>query len=232
MTKATTKAEKRPAAKPTQAEYAHAELKRMMLDGTLPFGTQMLESEAAERLKISRTPIREAMILLQQEGMVELRPRHGMRVLPVSADDMRDIYDVLTALEGKAAELLAERRLSQDELDGLWDAVEQMEAALAADELADWAEADDLFHLRLIDLTRNKRLIGMVNQLRAQAHRARMATLFLRPRPTESNREHRALVDAIASGDPAEARRMHEEHRTRAKELLVNILRSLGGAQM
>lgn len=225
-------ATKPQAAKATQAEYAHAELKRMMLDGTLPFGSQMLESEAAERLNISRTPVREAMILLQQEGMIELRPRHGMRVLPVSADDMRDIYDVLTALEGKAAELLAAKKPDEKALSGLWAAVEKMEAALDADKLGEWAEADDLFHQRLIELTRNKRLIGMVNQLRAQAHRARMATLWLRPAPTDSNREHRALVEVIANGDSDEARRMHEAHRLRAKELLVNILRSLGGTHM
>ncbi|OSP53667.1 GntR family transcriptional regulator [Pseudoruegeria sp. SK021] len=232
MTKTASKPAKPQAVKATQAEYAHAELKRMMLDGSLLAGSQMLESEAAERLNISRTPVREAMILLQQEGMIELRPRHGMRVLPVSADDMRDIYDVLTALEGKAAELLAARRPDSATLSGLWDALEKMESALEDDDLAEWAVADDLFHKRLIDLADNKRLENMVSQLRAQAHRARMATLWLRPRPTDSNREHRALVQAILNGDPIEARRMHEEHRTRAKELLVSILRNLSGAHM
>lgn len=216
----------------TQAEYAYGELKRRMLDGTLSFGSQMLEAEGAEWLGISRTPVREAMIRLQQEGMVELRPRHGMRVLPVSADDMRDIYDVLTALEGKAAELVAAKRLNKQQLSGLWQAVEQMEAALADGDLSAWAEADDLFHHRLVSLTGNDRLVALVNQLRDQAHRARMATLRLRPPPEESNREHRALVDAIASGNPDEARKMHEAHRHRAKNMLVSILLTISGAHM
>ncbi|EAR51315.1 transcriptional regulator, GntR family protein [Oceanicola granulosus HTCC2516] len=218
--------------KATQADYAYGELKRMMLDGTLQFGAQMLEAEAATRLGVSRTPVREAMIRLQQEGMVELRPRHGMRVLPVSADDMRDIYDVLTALEGKAAELVAQKRPDEAALAGLWDAVDQMERALAAEDLDGWADADERFHMLLIELTDNARLVSMVNQLRDQAHRARMATLRLRPPPEASNREHRALVEAIASGNPAEARRTHEEHRHRAKALLVNILQNLGGSYM
>jgi DNA-binding GntR family transcriptional regulator len=221
-----------PKAQPgsTQADYAYGELKRMMLEGSLPFGAQMLEAEAAARLGVSRTPVREAMILLQQEGMVELRPRHGMRVLPVSADDMRDIYDVLTALEGKAAELVAEKRPDEKALAGLRDAVAEMERSLAAGDLDRWAAADERFHMQLIALTGNARLVGMVNQLRDQAHRARMATLRLRPSPEESNREHRALVEAIADGNPAEARRVHEAHRRRAKALLVGILRTLGGA--
>ena len=83
-----------------QADVAYGRLKKLILDGTLPAGAQLLEQEAAERLDMSRTPVREAMVRLRQDGMVEIRPRHGMRVLPVSARDMAELYAVLTALEG------------------------------------------------------------------------------------------------------------------------------------
>lgn len=218
--------------KPTQAENAYMQLKKMILGGALPFGSQLLELEAADLLKVSRTPVREAMIRLEQEGMIELRPRHGMRVLPVSAQDMREIYDVLTALEGKAAELVAARKPGADELKGLWDAVADMDRSLESDDLNGWAKADERFHTLLIDLAGNARLKATVGHLWDQAHRARMATLRLRPRPDASNREHRALVEAIAQGDADRARHIHEEHRRNAGRLLVSILEDMGGSQL
>lgn len=215
-----------------QADIAYSRLKKLILDGTLPAGAQMLEQEAAERLDMSRTPVREAMVRLRQDGMVEIRPRHGMRVLPVSARDMADIYEVLTALEGTAAEAVARRGLSARPLNALRGAVTDMGKALEAGDLAAWAEADERFHSQLVQMSGNTRLIQMVGQLWDQAHRARMLTLKLRPTPTNSVAEHAALVDAIASGDPAAARQIHEDHRRRAGTMLVELLERLGLSQL
>lgn len=215
-----------------QADVAYSRLKRLILDGTLPAGAQMLEQEAAERLDMSRTPVREAMVRLRQDGMVEIRPRHGMRVLPVSARDMADIYEVLTSLEGTAAEAVARRGLSARPLGALRAAVTDMGKALEAGDLVAWAEADERFHSQLVQMSGNTRLIQMVGQLWDQAHRARMLTLKLRPTPTNSVAEHAALVDAIASGDPEAARRIHEDHRRRAGTMLVELLERLGLSQL
>ena len=70
------------------AEQAYSELKRQILTNELPHGSQFLEQEIAEQLSMSRTPTREAMVRLANEGLVEVRPRHGMRVLPISPKDM------------------------------------------------------------------------------------------------------------------------------------------------
>ena len=215
-----------------QADIAYDRLKQLILDGTLPAGAQMLEQEAAERLEMSRTPVREAMVRLRQDGMVEIRPRHGMRVLPVSARDMAEIYEVLTALEGAAAEAVARRGLAARPLNLLRGAVNDMGKALEIGDLPAWAEADERFHSQLVQMSGNTRLIQMVGQLWDQAHRARMLTLKLRPTPTNSVTEHAALVDAIAGGDPAAARRIHEEHRRRAGTMLVELLERLGLSQL
>ncbi len=215
-----------------QADIAYARLKRLILDGTLPAGAQMLEQEAAMRLDMSRTPVREAMVRLRQDGMVEIRPRHGMRVLPVSAADMAEIYAVLTALEGAAAELVARRGITARQLGQLRAAVADMKKALDADDLIAWAAADETFHLRLVELSGNARLIQMVGQLWDQAHRARMLTLRLRPKPIHSVVEHGALVEAIAAGDPAAAKAIHEDHRRRAGAMLVDLLGRLGLTQL
>jgi DNA-binding GntR family transcriptional regulator len=215
-----------------QADIAYTRLKQLILDGTLPAGAQMLEQEAASRLNMSRTPVREAMVRLRQEGMVEIRPRHGMRVLPISASDMAEIYTVLTALEGMAADLVAQRGITGRQLALLRGTVTDMEKALAANDLPAWAAADEQFHLRLVQLCGNTRLIQMVGQLWDQAHRARMLTLKLRPTPTNSVEEHAALVEAIAAGDSIRARRIHEDHRRRAGAMLVDLLERLGLTQL
>jgi DNA-binding GntR family transcriptional regulator len=213
-------------------ERAYTEIRRRILENELSAGTQVLEQELAEMLEMSRTPVREAMVRLADEGMVEVRPRHGMRVLPISADDMREIYDVLTALESMAAERVAARGVSPEELRALRQAVVDMDAALAADDLRTWAAADERFHLLLVEYCDNERLRALVSGYWDQSHRVRLVTLGLRPKPVDSNKDHAAVVDAIARGDAVAARRLHRQHRVRSGETLVNLLKTHGLTQL
>jgi DNA-binding GntR family transcriptional regulator len=214
------------------AERAYRELRRRILDNELTAGRVLLEQEMASLLGMSRTPVREAMVRLAEEGMVEIRPRHGMRVLPVSADDMQEIYQVLTALEAEAAEEIARRGLPPAKIETLRGAVIEMEQALAADDLVRWAKGDERFHRLLLENCPNRRLRGLVSQFWDQSHRVRMLTLRLRPRPVTSNADHFALVEAIERGDAAGARRIHREHRVRHGRMLVEILRTHGLTQL
>ena len=91
-------------------EEAYQGIKDEILENRMAPGFQATEPEVAERLGMSRTPVREALIRLQEDGLVEVVPRRGMRVLPVSPDDMREIYEVLCCVETEAAMLLAARR--------------------------------------------------------------------------------------------------------------------------
>jgi len=216
----------------SQTERAYTEIRRRILENELSAGTQVLEQELAEMLEMSRTPVREAMVRLADEGMVEVRPRHGMRVLPISADDMREIYDVLTALESMAAERVAARGVSPEELRALKQAVADMDAALAADDLRTWAAADERFHLLLVEYCDNQRLRALVSGYWDQSHRVRLVTLGLRPKPVDSNKDHAAVVDAIARGDAVAARRLHRQHRVRSGETLVNLLKTHGLTQL
>lgn len=161
--------------------------------------------------------------------MVDIRPRHGMRVLPISADDIQEIYDVLTSLKGSAAATLAERGLTEAQKSELETSIADMDRAL---ELRAWASADEQFHARLIEFCDNKRMISMVSQLWEQSYRARMLTLKMCPRLTKSNREHQALIEAIAAGKVRQARQMHENHRKKASKMLVTLLRKLGATQI
>ena len=145
------------ASRPSLVEVAYHAIRRRILDNVYAPGLQVLEQTLATELGISRTPLRQALTRLQEEGLAEVIPRHGMRVLPVLPADMHEIYVVLTALESAAAELLARRRPSEAELKPLVEASRDMARALKADDLDAWAIADASFHQRLVQLTGNKR---------------------------------------------------------------------------
>lgn len=221
-----------PARRKPFTEQAYERIKERILSNALPPGTQMLEQQLADDLGMSRTPVREAAMRLAREGLVEVRPRHGIRVLPVSASDMREIYEILTALESAAAEACARRGLSDADILQLNEAVRDMDRALADDDLEAWAAADEAFHRALTALGGNRRLQDLVDTIWDQAHRARMVTLRLRPKPKGSNDAHRALVAAIVARDGEAARRLHRQHRQESGSLLVDILNHFGLSQL
>ncbi|MEO1122182.1 MAG: GntR family transcriptional regulator [Pseudomonadota bacterium] len=216
----------------SRADLAYSALKQRVIENAFPVGAFFLEQELADLLGMSRTPIREALVRLAHEGFVEIRPRHGMRVLPISSKDMRDIYAILTALEAEVAAELAERGLSGSELMALRGAVDQMEQALKRDDLVAWAAADARFHRDLVAASQNDRIRATITQYWEQSQRVRMSTLRLRAKPVRSTREHHALVDAIAARKPNRARKLHREHRAKAADMLAAILDRYGLSQL
>ena len=213
--------------KSTRAENAYRLLKAEIRVNALPPGYQATEPELALRLSVSRTTIREALVRLEAEGLVELIPRRGARVLPLRAEDMREIYEILLALEPDAAARLAARKPSAADLAPMEQAADCMEAALLADDLDAWAAADDQFHLSLLDLHGNRRTRAFVGALNDQVHRARMITLRLREPPVKSNEEHRQILAGLGAGRPDLARRAFTQHRERAANELTSLLNRL-----
>lgn len=214
---------------PRSTDTVYAQLKQHILDNHYPPGAQVLESEIAAELNASRTPVREAFVRLQQEGLLEIVPRHGVRISALSPDDMREIYEVLMSLEPTAVELLAARKPDRTELASLIASCNAMEAALqGTPDLQAWAAADEAFHLNLARLCGNNRLAAMIMQVWDQAHRARMFTLSLRPLPVRSTAEHRAVVEAILAGDVERAREIYHAHRKRGGHELTTIIERHG----
>lgn len=208
----------------SQVRRAVALLREMIMTNKLLPGSNHLESELARLLGMSRTPIHEAAILLEAQGLVEVVPRRGVRILPLSAGDMEEVYAILTELESLAAHDLARDGLSGAELKTLRSHIAEMESALAEEDRHRWARADDLFHRDLVAMGRNRRLTAIVSTYWDQVQRARLLTLFMRPLPVSSNVDHKALVDAIAEGDAERARAIHREHRLKAKRMMVDLI--------
>lgn len=219
-----------PPAKASLVENAYDALKSAIRDNVFPPGYQGSEQEIATQLGMSRTPVHEAVIRLQEEGLLRVLPRRGVLVAAISPDDMREIYEVIIALECVSAELIAampsERRTPiAEELAAVNTA---METALADDKLVAWAEADGRFHQLLVERSGNRRLARMFHTIMDQSHRARMLTLRLRPKPAGSVRDHAAILRAIRKGDAETAREQTKAHRVRARDQLLPLLRQLG----
>jgi DNA-binding GntR family transcriptional regulator len=211
-------------------DAAYAAMRAAIRDASFTPGYQASEQEIALRLGMSRTPVHEAAIRLQEDGLVRVLPRKGILILALAPDDMREIYDVVIAMDGRAAELVAalpddERRAAAQVLDGHTDA---MADAHAGGDLLGWGQADGAFHAALIEQARNGRMSRIVQAINDQSHRARMLTLNLRRGLDASIAEHRRIAGAIRAGDPAEALDAARQHRIRARNELLPLLNSYG----
>jgi len=215
----------------TRVENAYAALKAAIRGNIFPPGYHAAENDVATQLGMSRTPVHEAVIRLQEEGLVQVLPRKGILVRAISPADIREIYQLTIALESTAAELLAARASSAEvrkvaaELEA---ETKMMEIALRRNDLDGWAAADDRFHEILAGKCGNNRLSRMAAAVRDQTHRARLLTLRLRPLPRKSALEHRAIVRAIRSGKPAAAAKYAGDHRRRASAIMIPLLEKLG----
>ncbi len=216
--------------RPSLVDDAYAAMKEAIRESTFAPGYQASAQEIALRLGMSRTPVHEASLKLQEEGLVRIVPKRGIVICTLAPDDIREIYDVIVAIEGRAAELVAalppgERELIADELSAHTDA---MAAALATGDLTAWGRADAAFHRTLVEGARNGRIARIVQTINDQMHRARMLTLRLRGELPESIAEHRRIAAAIRAGEPAAAHDAARGHRLRTQGELVPLLESLG----
>lgn len=214
------------------ADTVYEALKGQIMNNKLSGGSQLLEDAISAGFGVSRTPVREALAKLESEGLIEPIPRHGYRVLPITIDDIREIYQVLSPLETVAAELLAEKKPNTLEVQSLQEAVHEMAAALKADDLDAWAAADEKFHARLVDLCGNLRLAKAAHLLFAQSHRVRLFTLRLREKPLSSVKNHGALVEAIRKRQPDMVRQIHAGQRDYWMITMAQLLERLNIHQL
>lgn len=202
---------------------AYHALRDEILTGRIPGDTLWSDRELASRMNLSRTPIREAIQRLAAEGLVEVKPRRGTRVLPLRTDDVREIHQIAKALELEAALLLA--NLEDRNLQPVKKAVDDMEAALKREDRDAWVEADTRFHREIVDNCGNIRLADLYHGHRALTDRARYFSLHLRPLPVRSAEEHREMYDAIVAKDTARLSQLYHDHWSRTTEELLDLVR-------
>lgn len=216
--------------RPSLVDDAYAAMKEEIRESRFPPGYQASEQEIALRLGMSRTPVHEAAIRLQEDGLVRILPRKGIIICALAPADMREIYDVVIAIEGRAAALLAEMPEAKREnaATELAAHTTTMAAAREAGDLAGWGHADECFHRTLVERAGNGRMIRINQTITDQAHRARMLTLKLRRELGASVAEHEQIIQAIRIGDAAAAQEQAYRHRSRARDELLPLLESFG----
>lgn len=185
--------------------------------GEIQPGQTLTERGLAEKIGVSRTPVREAIRKLEEQGIVTHEPHKGVKVITLSVDKVAQLYDVRELLEGLAARKLAERHTPEgiDELTALIDEAEQEAMANHVPELA---RINSEFHLSLARLSGNIYLEAIMNMLQTQIGLMMSASLSTSGRPLQNISEHKMLIDAIRSGDGEFAESIAKHHVRNARE--------------
>ncbi|RKT87542.1 DNA-binding transcriptional regulator, GntR family [Saccharopolyspora antimicrobica] len=199
------------------ADRTYAALKSAVLDGTLPPGTGLSVPELARQLDVSRSPVREAVQRLIHDGLATHVPHRGAEVSRVDIEDLRQLYVVRELLEGLAARLATEN-LDADGLEQLRAILDEHEQALAADaDNAAHIELDMRFHRAVREFADNPHLLATLEPITGRAHFALHSLWRSDDAPRLALDEHRAVVDAMASGDPEMAEAAARRHIARLR---------------
>lgn len=151
-------------------------LRQAILRGELKPGERLMEIALANRLGVSRTPIREAIRMLELEGLVIMIPRKGAQVAQITEQDLNDVLEVRLGLEELAVRFACER-ITDEEIKELGLAVKEFEKKMREDDLSAQAEADVKFHEIIYGATHNRRLVQIINNIREQMYRYRIEYL-------------------------------------------------------
>ena len=193
-------------------------MKNRILSGELKPGERLMEIHLADRLGVSRTPIREAIRKLELEGLVTMIPRRGAEVAQITEKSMKDVLEVRRALDALCAELACDR-ITDEELENLRLACDAFETAVKTKDDKKIAQADVALHDIIVRATGNQRLIQLVNNLSEQMYRYRFEYIKDSSQHQNLIDEHRIIYQSIVCKDKktaADAARTHIDNQEKA----------------
>ncbi len=199
-------------------------LRQAILKGDMEPGERLMEITLANKLGVSRTPIREAIRKLELEGLVHMVPRKGAIVASISEKDMRDVLEVRVTLEELAVKL-AIQNMEEPDIDQLRRAAKKFESAVIARDIVDIVEADVMFHDVIYNRTNNGRLIQIINNLREQMYRYRLE--YVKDARTHSIliSEHQDIITALEKRDVDEAKNAVRQHIINQEKGIVRAIK-------
>lgn len=199
-------------------------LRQAILRGELKPGERLMEIHLANKLGVSRTPIREAIRKLELEGLVLMVPRKGAEVAEITEKNLRDVLEVRCALEELAVQLACDR-MDKRGIRDLQKAAENFKATLDSNDITKIAEADVAFHDIIYMATDNKRLIQLLNNLREQMYRYRIEYLKKKECYPQLLREHQDIIQAIANREREKATKITSQHIDNQVETVADTIR-------
>ncbi|MCL5960397.1 MAG: GntR family transcriptional regulator [Chloroflexi bacterium] len=201
-------------------------LRQMILGGRLQPGERLVQEKLAEKLNVSRTPLREAYRKLEEEGLLCVTPSGMIEVMKLDLHDALDIYDVREVLDGLAARLAAQR-ITPDELETLEASLNKMKAMVDNPDIPLWTRANLDFHLTITKASHNQRFVQFIPSIRMSAQMLFPVLLCRAERITAALREHTSIFDAIKDGDPDVAERCAKTHILSTKVMIQRELRQM-----
>lgn len=210
---------------PQSASAAAGEvIREAIIDGRLPPGQRLKEEELARELGISRTPVREALLLLESEGLVESIPRRGATVRSYAVGDLDDVYQLRALLEGYAARRAA-TRISADDVARLEQSCARFDRLRAEDDLLDLVRENLLFHSIIHEAAASDRLAALVRKVIEIPLVYKSFYWYSPEQKLISQHYHRQLTRAMSLGDGERAELIMKEHVLEARDFLLAELR-------
>ncbi len=208
----------------TAADAAYGAVREAILRGHLPPGYRLNEVGLAQRFSISRTPIREALLRLESERLIERNGRGGLVVGEITPEDILEIYVVREVLNGLVARLAAEHAKSVDIAEARW-LFEALREAAAERDYTRMASVNVEFHEALCRATRNELLLTLMKQVHDRVKRIPGTTFSVPERAEQALVEHEQVLRAIEAHDGDAAERLARAHMARAMQLRIQMLR-------
>ena len=192
-------------------------LRDEILRGEIPAGQPLRQEELAERFGVSRLPVRDALLRLEAQGLVHVFPNRGAFVISLSADEVREIYEMRILLEGDLLERAVPRIGEED-----WRRIETANAeSVRTADGPEWVEGDWKFHRALYEPAGRPRQLATIEQLRGTVARFWTVRSALPDRAAEWLTDHDAIIEACRARASVAARRRLEGHLTRVMELVL-----------
>lgn len=199
-------------------------LRQSILTGELKPGERLMEIHLADKLGVSRTPVREAIRRLELEGLVTMFPRRGAEVAQITEKSMSDVLEVRRTLDALCAELACDR-ISQEGLSSLKQACENFERSVSTKDAQKIAQADVALHDIIVQATGNQRLIQLVNNLSEQMYRYRFEYIKDSSQHETLIKEHRIIYQSIVDKDKDTAASAAKTHIDNQKKAIIRQIR-------
>ncbi len=191
-----------------------------ILNGRYKVKEELREVAIGEEMGVSRTPVREAFRQLELEGLIRIVPNKGAYVTGITVKDVKDIYMIRSLLEGLCAKWATEN-ISKEQMEEMEENIFLSEFHAAKGHTEQMAELDNRFHEIMYEACNSKMLEHALKDYHQYVLRVRKKTLSTRTRSTESNAEHRKIMEAIRSGDGERAQQLANRHMINAYENIV-----------
>ncbi len=206
-------------------EQVASRLRTMLVEGTIPPGAKLNERALCEQLRVSRTPLREAIKMLAAEGLVDLLPNRGAVAVKLSEADVIDTFEVLADLEGLSGEL-AVQRITDSELMEIRALHYEMMASYARADLSGYYRLNARIHASINDAAKNPVLTHTYSSINARVQSLRFRTNQDTAKWKRAVKEHELMIDALGARDAAALRSVLTNHLFNKRDTVIELLRA------